>query len=465
MARINSEADLSVLQRRLAGGNRQQQIENRGPIFAARILLGTDDQVLLDHTNFLLGAAGAYLLNGAKIGGVITAQITLADASAVTLLSNEIGGTANYGLQIGTASGNRMLTGAESLSITCTGTTGNNTLGAFMTEPPRNVVYVDEDGVSTLSPIDLGIWVNNLPLSANNTITNIVFSNLTGVIRDITPTSMSSLAVLSFPELRYVGGSITTTTTAALTSFLAPKLVFIGGSFTPTTPSALTSISFPELKYVGGAFSPTTAALLTSISCPKLKFIGGAFSPTTMAALTTFSFPELKTVLGAMAPSTMGALTSLSFPLLEYVGVTFNPQSMGLVTSVSLPALKYVGSSFIISTMASLTTVSAPAMVRYGASITMQTSLGNLTTVTLGTVGILKEIVGANVTIPTQKLDVATVNGILALLVSLDGTNGTTLFGSGKTVSINAGTSAAPTGQGATDKATLQSRGATVNTN
>ena len=104
-------------------------------------------------------------------------------------------------------------------------------------------------------------------------------------------------------------------------------------------------------------------------------------------------------------------------------------------------------------------------MVVYGNILTATTGLGNLTTVTLGTPGTLKLITGATINISGQKLDQASVNGILALLVSLDGTGGTTLWGAGKTVNLSGGTSAAPSGQGILDKATLIARTATVTTN
>ncbi len=115
--------------------------------------------------------------------------------------------------------------------------------------------------------------------------------------------------------------------------------------------------------------------------------------------------------------------------------------------------------------MASLTTASFAGMVAYGSTITINSGLGNLTSVTLGTIGTLKSIAGATINISGQKLTQANVNAILALLVSLDGTNGTTLWGAGKTLTINGGTNGAPSGQGITDKATLQGRGATITTN
>jgi hypothetical protein len=104
-------------------------------------------------------------------------------------------------------------------------------------------------------------------------------------------------------------------------------------------------------------------------------------------------------------------------------------------------------------------------MITYKGTIVVSVGFGNIVTVTLGTPGVLKSIAGATINISGQKLDAASVNGILALLVSLDGTNGTTLWGAGKTVNLSGGTSAAPSGQGILDKATLIARTATVTTN
>jgi len=55
------------------------------------------------------------------------------------------------------------------------------------------------------------------------------------------------------------------------------------------------------------------------------------------------------------------------------------------------------------------------------------------------------------------------INNILVVLAALDGTNGTTAYGTGKVVTLT-GAQGAPTGAGATAKTTLQARGVTVNT-
>jgi len=161
----------------------------------------------------------------------------------------------------------------------------------------------------------------------------------------------------------------------------------------------------------------------------------------------------------------MASVTTWSFPALVTVGGTFAPTTMGALTSLSCNALQTVAGAFSITNMASLATASFSGMVTYGSTITMNSGLGNLTSVTLGTNGTLKAITGATINISGQKLTSASVNAILSLLVSLDGTNGTTAWGSGKTLNISGGTSAAPSGQGSTDKTTLQGRGATITTN
>lgn len=78
-----------------------------------------------------------------------------------------------------------------------------------------------------------------------------------------------------------------------------------------------------------------------------------------------------------------------------------------------------------------------------------------LTTINIGEIGIVKNL--PSVGFENNALSEETVNYILALLVSLDGTNGTVLWNN--QVNLSGGTSAAPTGQGLIDKQTLIDRG------
>jgi hypothetical protein len=280
---------------------------------------------------------------------------------------------------------------------------------------------VESDGVMVPAP---GVFVSNLLYDEKST------------------TAASRLTSVSFDDLSGVVVTLGCFNMAGVTSFSCPSLKCVGGGFTLTALPLAVSVNFDSLVMVGGNFAIGTMASLTTLSFPALKGVSGNFTPATMASLTTLSFPALKGVAGTVQPATMASLTTLSFPALEDVGV-----------------------NFVVSSMASLTTISAPAMVAYGGTVTLNSALGNVTSLILGTIGTLKIVMGATINVSGQKLDVTSVNALLALLVSLDGTNGTTLWGSGKTLTINGGTNAAPTGQGITDKTTLQARGATITTN
>ena len=265
---------------------------------------------------------------------------------------------------------------------------------------------------------------------------------------------------ISFTDVRGLLTSITFTNLGGLADS--------GSDFVPTNCQNLTTISFPTLFYVGGNFQPGQSggmAGLTTLSIPVLAYVNGNFSPNTMASLTTLSAPALIKVGSTFGLASMANLGTLNIPNLTTVVGAFSPGSMASLATISAPSLQSVFGIFAPYTMASLTTISFPAMIYYGGTITLNTALANLTTVTLGTPGTLKGVSGAMINISGAKLDAASVNGILALLVSLDGTGGTTLWGAGKTVNLSGGTSAAPSGQGIIDKATLIARTATVTTN
>jgi hypothetical protein len=301
--------------------------------------------------------------------------------------------------------------------------------------------------------------------SVGNHITSFTFWNLQACGNSITFGFLPSLTSMAYPELLEVFSSINTSTFLLCTSYTMPKLKYVGNQYGPDTFPVLTSLACPEMLYCGGRFIPNTMALLTTLSFPKLAFVGGAFQPQTFAALTDLTFSLLESVLGNFAPNTMALVTTFSFPALKYVGGTFAPTTMAALVTLSINTLEEIVGAASVASMASLTTVSLSGMKNYQSTITMNSGLGNVTSVTLGTIGTLKSIQGATVNLSGQKLTTANVNAILALLVSLDGTNGTTLWGAGKTLNVSGGTSGAPSGQGIVDKATLQARGATITTN
>ena len=127
-------------------------------------------------------------------------------------------------------------------------------------------------------------------------------------------TNNPSLTSFSFPALATVNGYFNPNTTAqmnALTSFSFPALTTVGAYFTASGGQSvlLTTLSFPALTTVGGAFYCNTSEIwsLTSASFPSLATVGGAFSinsGSNSPSFRTFSLSSsLKTVLGDISTS------------------------------------------------------------------------------------------------------------------------------------------------------------------
>jgi hypothetical protein len=241
------------------------------------------------------------------------------------------------------------------------------------------------------------------------------------------------------------------TTALQLNTISGPNVVTslasIGG-----TLDALTSLSLPNMVTAGSIILSSTS--LTTHSYPSLVNMLGNFGGT-LPALTTVSVPNLVSI-GNSFNGTFATITTLNFPSLVTLGSAF--PTLAACTSLLLPSLQVVGGAFSL-TAASLTTLSLPAIVTFDSTFAI--TAANMTTFSMGST--LKRI-GGNFTMSFMALNVASVNGILVSLAALDGTNGTTAYSS-KTINIGGGTSAAPTGAGATAKTTLQGRGCTVTTN
>ena len=252
-----------------------------------------------------------------------------------------------------------------------------------------------------------------------------------------------------------------------LTSLSFNDLIGVCGNFNPSFLNGnpgLTSLGMNTLTYVGGNFAPS-GNYITSLSANSLIAIGGNFSPAVLSSPSfgALNFNSLILVGGTVGLNLIPYLTTVYLPSLQCVVGQFSPNNCTFLNTINCPALQYMGTC-TLATMSHLATVNFPAMVNYSGAITITTSLGAVSSVTLGTIGTLKKINGS-VNIATQKLTQATVDGILALIASLDGTNGTTSWGSGKTLTINGGTNSAPSTSGSSSMATIVARGGTVTHN
>jgi hypothetical protein len=271
-------------------------------------------------------------------------------------------------------------------------------------------------------------------------VVELSFPDVGSIFGTLTIADCGKLTSLSFPELRYLSSGSIGASAPNITTFLMPKLKTVQVNFTPSLGN-VTTFNLMNLVSATEGFTPTVSSL-TSLSLPNLTYVGGTFGGTS-------SFP---------------LVASMDLSGLKVIG-NWNATQMGALTSLNLPSLeKFIGSSantMNITAAALLTSYSTPALVTSRGAISLTgTALAN---VTLGTVGILKRLL--NVTITGAALTSTSVNNILILLASLDGTNGTTLWGAGRTVNLSGGTSATHSGAGSAARTTLLARGATVTTN
>lgn len=174
-----------------------------------------------------------------------------------------------------------------------------------------------------------------------------------------------------------------------------------------------TYVKLDSLVSVGGFLDLYFFGLFAeTMSLPELVSVGGYFFCTGSIAkgdeVTTFSAPKLQTVGSAILCSDWTKLTSVSFPSLVSVGNEFRFKDGPLLTSLSIPVfVPYSGQTLNFSGLA---------------------------------------------------LDDTSVNHVLARCVANPSYN------SGL-VNLSGGTSAAPTGQGIVDAATLDGRGVSVAVN
>jgi len=389
-----------------------------------------------------------------------------------------------------------------------------NDLESINTPVLVNGGFYVNDNVS-LTTINAPLFQTGIVWFVGNALSSISLPSMTGGNSSIR-ISDDSITSISFSSLVSTDGSLRIIDTPSLTSFSAPNYTGI------TSPDAetvyfinvgLTTLNLPVLSLIDPNLgqklyiedSPnlvtinapllTSGAEVTLINLPLLTTISSSLSNlriTDLPAFTSFSTSSTTAKVIITSNDTNSALSSInapnatSFDLQDY-------RTKSLLTSISAPLatdLTFFRLQGVVGNLAPLTSVTLSSVTDIGyltleyteiTSFSLSTAVNysyignlnyniknnpNLTSLTLGTIGTLKNISinsGFQLNLSGNALDVASVNAVLALLVSLDGTNGTTLFTSN--VSLNGGTNAAPTGQGLIDKATLQARGCTVTTN
>ena len=281
------------------------------------------------------------------------------------------------------------------------------------------------------------------------------------------------LSNISLPELSYALGDVLIYAPAATTISL-PKLTYtqtvrIQGNF--DTGGNLTTVSLPlytRRLYVDNASLLTNVIVSNTTYDVELSDCP-AFNTLTTTATTVTFISNSQGGLGRPQVTTVNAPNAINFFINGFYGSSLSLPSVTTAfvnwinapssVSFSCPNVTSMGIGFSQSNTTSLTMPST--IVNYN-DIAIQSN-SSLTSLSLGVIGTVKVVHDDQVLLDYNALDVTSVNAILALFVSLDGTNGTTLFNAD--ILLNGGTNAAPIGQGLIDKATLEARGCTITTN
>jgi|688.fasta_scaffold01183_28 hypothetical protein len=298
------------------------------------------------------------------------------------------------------------------------------------------------------------------------------------------PTTVSYSIISNIPAT-IPGGSVNAPVIAIPSINLSDGSSYGGNSFTAT------SLEFSTLGSSAG-FAVYDTSTLQVLSAPLLTtVINNSLNFNRNSALTTVNFPSLISAQGISFGETP-LLTTVNFPLLQICyqiqisnpnpGITGFRQSMfpALRKSafnwggsslpsfeIDFPLLTDLLASFNGGSSSNINRINLPALVNL-ASYVQVTNISTLTEVTLGTVGVTKTWGNASsstyIGFQNCALNQASVDRILTVLASLDGTNGTTISSNGS-LYLQGGSNASPSSTGSAAISVLQGRGWTVNTN
>ncbi len=269
-----------------------------------------------------------------------------------------------------------------------------------------------------------------------------------------------NVASISFPTLIRAFGipnSFVASGLAALTSVSLPALKSTSGNLNISANPNLTTVTLTSFQQVvNGGLLLGANKITGALSLPALTLVNSDLQFQSNAPLTSFSAPLLATVGGNLVGFSCLLMTSVTFTSLATIGQHFDFQTNNALTSLSFPALISVGGDVIFNNCPVLASVSFPVL----ASVTVDNLYelkGDvcplLVSLSIPQLTVTNDIIELS----GDGLNAASINQILARGVA-----------SGVTAcqfNLSGGTSAAPSGQGVVDKATLIGLGNTVNTN
>jgi hypothetical protein len=226
--------------------------------------------------------------------------------------------------------------------------------------------------------------------------------------------------------------------------------------------------SLSELQFVGGLFNHNALGGVTSINYNSLQSVQSRFWVQNMPDLTEINTPALNYTLASYEVTGCPKVVKINAPSLNVSEHGVRISQCKLLEHISFESFRAArGGGQVIDNCAVLKSVNFPVFEgTFGASAPLSfVGCPMLSSVYIGRFT-LRNIDGKALNATGLALPAENVNYLLSQVVNLDGFVGKQNFsGAGFVVNISGGTTAAPTGQGITDKNTLIARGCTVTTN
>ena len=369
---------------------------------------------------------------------IVTGTLTGDGAGLTNLTAASIGtGTIPDAL----LSSNVMMS-SDSLSVGYTTRSGfARFANGFLVMPPLRSGYITNSGDNFLSR-NSGVWVVT-PISVadsqDSVFTTLTFSNLVAATGGLGITA-TNLYSLSLPAVEVLNAPYLVNS-PLLTNISMPKLRWLAVSTSwQLWPNNLINFDLRSLETITGGYINLMSAALTEISMPKLRT--GAFRGNGTPSVRNIDLGSYETTQGLdFYFDGLEALTNFTAPKFRSGTVSLTG-TMTNLARLSLPALTNGG---VVLSSSVMTNITCPALIYWTALQISPNPTPPIKDVVFGTPGTLKSALSP-ITLSGMALSQGTVNYLLALLVTLDGSNGTTLWGTGKTLSIGGGTSAAPSG-------------------
>lgn len=335
----------------------------------------------------------------------------------------------------------------------------NTTYGGSKAMKAQSKWYTMDDVIETIG----GGGSSTLDIIANGTLPAATIAYSTIATIPSTPiTGEISIPVATIPSLSLQGNPSTVYTA---TNIEFPTLTQ-ASTVQFQQINSIQSVSLPNLVTITGNCRCASLYNITTFNLPKVTSIDGEFEFGNNPLLTNINFPLLQRVGSLRASSSAVAFSGFyqsSFPLLT---------TAGFWVSASVPVFEIDINSIttlegLESQYGNITRINLPNAINIatnGSPIGVNYNF-NLVELNIGTAGTVKFIPnGTTMYFDENIINSASINNLLTMLASLDGTNGTTVCSNGY-LNISGGLNAAPSGAGITAVSTLLGRGWTVQTN